>query len=622
MLQQPAGTAAPGALKESAASAPTPPTAFAPEAEVVLSSDVLRSFLESAVAQGELAMEPFTTQVGIHRGPLLGVAFATAGRTVYVPLAHRALGSPNQMSAKEFGATFAALMPSAPRLVAFDSKRARVLLEAAGVGPLPAFAHDVQLSSYLNDPERSHSLESVALGAGITLPDYDALVRRGRRRLDFDELEVGEAARYAAARVAAVLALVAPQRTELEGLGLLDLLETTELPLARQLASMEQTGVLVDTSRLAELSTQISEELATLEKEAHRIAGREFNVNAPRQLETLLFDELKLKPLKRTKTSRSTDAATLEALAEEHELPAVILQIRQLSKLKGTYVDALPQLVDPTTGRVHGAWEQAVAATGRISSTEPNLQNIPIRTALGRTIREAFIAPPGYRIVSADYSQIELRVLAHLSGDERLLEAFRTGQDIHTRTAMEIFDVSEGDVTREHRTRAKAVNFGVIYGQGESGLSKSLGISREEAGRFIAAYFRRYEGVRKFMDHTLEAARDGEAVRSLLGRRRLLPDIRSGNRARRFAAERIAMNMPIQGSAADLLKLAMLALVTPPTAGTRMVLTVHDELVFEVPEAEVPEAMERIREKMENVYPLSVPLVVDVGHGSNWNAAH
>src|SRR5690606_25993354 len=345
--------------------------------------------------------------------------------------------------------------------------------------------------------------------------------------------------------------------------------------------------------------------------------GKEFNVNSPRQLETLLFDELELKPLKRTKTSRSTDAATLEALADQHPLPAVILQIRQLSKLKGTYVDALPQLVDAHTGRVHGSWEQAVAATGRLSSSDPNFQNIPIRTALGRTIREAFVAPPSYAIVSGDYSQIELRVLAHLSRDERLVEAFRTGQDIHLRTAMEIFELSEEEVTREHRTRAKAVNFGVIYGQGESGLAKSLGISRDEAGRFIAAYFRRYDGVRRFMDHTLEAAREGEAVRSLLGRRRLLPDIRSGNRARRFAAERIAMNMPIQGSAADILKLAMLALSTPPPPGARMVLTVHDELVFEVPEAEVEEACRVIREKMEGVYPLEVPLVVEVKAGPN-----
>ncbi|HEX7451600.1 MAG TPA: DNA polymerase, partial [Polyangiaceae bacterium] len=347
-----------------------------------------------------------------------------------------------------------------------------------------------------------------------------------------------------------------------------------------------------------------------------------FNVNSPRQLETLLFDEIGLKPLRRTKTSRSTDADTLEALAAAHPLPKVILEIRQVSKLKGTYIDALPQLLNPTTGRIHTSWEQAVAATGRLSSTDPNLQNIPIRTELGRKIRQAFIPPPGHQLVSADYSQIELRVLAHLSQDAVLLDAFRTGQDIHTRTAMEIFELREEELTREHRTRAKAVNFGVIYGQGDSGLSKSLGIARAEASSFIAAYFRRYEGVRRFMNETLERARAGEAVRSLLGRRRLLPTIRSANRAERLAAERIAMNMPIQGTAADLLKLAMLALKEPPTPGARMTLSVHDELVFEVPDAEVPEAEAKIKSAMEHVFELAVPLTVEIGHGMNWNDAH
>jgi DNA polymerase-1 len=309
-------------------------------------------------------------------------------------------------------------------------------------------------------------------------------------------------------------------------------------------------------------------------------------------------------------------------LSEEHELPQVVLKIRQIAKLVGTYIDALPALVRKETGRIHGCWEQAVAATGRISSTDPNLQNSPIRSELGRKIRGAFIAPKGCQIVSADYSQIELRVLAHLSQDERLLEAFRTGQDIHTRTAMEIFDVSEAEVTRELRTRAKAVNFGVIYGQGESALAKSLSIERKEAARFIATYFRRYEGVREFMDQTLVSAREGEAVQSLLGRRRVVPDIKSGNRARRLAAERIAMNMPIQGSAADILKLAMLKLNDPVTAGTKMILTVHDELVFEVPDDEVEAAKPKIKEKMESAYDLSVPLIVEVGHGDNWNDAH
>ncbi|HEY6077989.1 MAG TPA: DNA polymerase, partial [Polyangiaceae bacterium] len=334
------------------------------------------------------------------------------------------------------------------------------------------------------------------------------------------------------------------------------------------------------------------------------------------------FDELGLKPLRRTKTSRSTDADTLESLSDKHELPRVILELRQISKLKGTYIDALPALKDPKTGRVHSSWEQAVAATGRLSSTDPNLQNIPIRTELGRKIRAAFVAAPGHQLVSADYSQIELRVLAHLSQDELLCDSFRTGQDVHTRTAMEVFEVKLEDVTREMRTRAKAVNFGVIYGQGDSGLAKALGIPRIEASNFIAAYFRRYHGVRTFMTATLERARAGEAVRSMLGRHRLLPNIRSANRAERLAAERIAMNMPIQGTAADILKLAMLSLRKPPTPGARMVLSVHDELVFEVPDAEVEDAQRAIKAAMEGAYPLSVPLEVSVGHARDWNAAH
>jgi DNA polymerase I len=282
----------------------------------------------------------------------------------------------------------------------------------------------------------------------------------------------------------------------------------------------------------------------------------------------------------------------------------------------------LPALVNPTTGRVHTTWEQTVAATGRLSSVAPNLQNIPIRTALGRSIRAAFVAPPGCSLVSADYSQIELRVLAHLSQDPVLLNAFRSGQDVHTRTAMEVFGVDEGGVTPEMRRRAKAVNFGVIYGQGESGLAKSLGIERGEAARFIEAYFERYSGVRAFMERTLTTARAGEGVRSLFGRKRFVPDIASGNRAKRLAAERVAMNMPIQGTAADLLKRAMRAFARPVTPGARLVLTVHDELVFEVPDEELAAATSSIRDAMQNVWPLDVPLVVDVGSGPDWSAAH
>jgi DNA polymerase-1 len=328
--------------------------------------------------------------------------------------------------------------------------------------------------------------------------------------------------------------------------------------------------------------------------------------------------------LKRTpKGGRSTDASVLEELAEQHELPKVIVKHRELDKLKGTYIEALPRAVNPKTGRIHTRFLQTVAATGRLSSTDPNLQNIPIRTEVGRRIRGAFVAPRGSHIVSADYSQIELRVLAHLSHDEQLLEAFRANEDVHVRTASLVFGVPKDEVTREMRGRAKTINFGVIYGMGDSALAKQTGVTRAEGARFIEAYFERYQGVARFMEKTIESARRGEAVRTLFGRRRFLPNLHSANRGLRMEAERVAKNTPIQGTAADILKVAMVTLgkgdVVP---GARMILTVHDELVFEVPEGKVEEAKGRIREAMSGAVKLDVPLLVDVGSGPTWSDAH
>lgn len=607
------------------AKAPEPvvaPAALATH-QLVRSADELAALVERAAQSGRLAVEALTDQPT--RGRLTGIALAfDPSAAFYVPLAHRHLSSGTQIPlsiAQEI-----LRRPFADeKLTKFgiDLKHTAVALARAGL-PLAGFGFDATLASYLFDPEARHDRNSLAQRElGIVATTYDQLTKPGRGpRAGFDELPPEEVLDYAAASAEFGLKLEARLAPRINEEGLEKLYRELELPLASLLAELELAGVLVDTSGLAEIGRDCERELERLEKQAHEVAGHPFNVNSPRQLETLLFDEIGLKPLKRTKTSRSTDAATLEALADQHDLPRIILEIRQLAKLKGTYIDALPSLVDKTSGRIHTSWEQAVAATGRLSSSDPNLQNIPIRSELGRKIRATFVAPPGTRLVSADYSQIELRVLAHLSQDPVLLDAFRTGQDIHTRTAMEIFEVDAEHVTREHRTRAKAVNFGVIYGQGDSGLAKVLGISRAEASSFIAAYFRRYQGVRRFMNETLERARSGEAVTSVLGRRRLLPNIGSANRAERLAAERIAMNMPIQGTAADILKLAMLALKKPVTPGTRMVLTVHDELVFEVPEAEVEEASAAIRAKMEAAFPLDVPLVVDAGSGKNWNAAH
>jgi DNA polymerase-1 len=618
-------SAASYAMSKSAPSEAAAALIGAPEISVLTSKEELVELADKLRAAGGFAIAVETSTPNTLRSALVGVSLAwQPGKAVYLPIGHRYMGCPKQLALSDLKEILGPLLADAglPKS-ALDLKRVDVVLTHAGL-TFSGYAFDAALAAYLLDPESRNEREPmVQRELGVVPSSYDSLTKKKRgQTLDFDELTIEEASQFVGA--SAVFSYHLKDRLEprLAEEGLDKLLREIELPLAALLARMEEHGVLVDTAHLGVLGRECEREIQRLEAEAHRIAGRAFNVNSPRQLETLLFDEIGLKPLRRTKTSRSTDADTLEALADLHPLPKVILEIRQVSKLKGTYIDALPLLLNPTTGRIHTSWEQAVAATGRLSSTDPNLQNIPIRTELGRKIRQAFVPPPGHQLVSADYSQIELRVLAHLSQDPVLLDAFRTGQDIHSRTAMEIFEVREEELTREHRTRAKAVNFGVIYGQGDSGLSKSLGIARAEASSFIAAYFRRYEGVRRFMNETLERARAGEAVRSLLGRRRLLPTIRSANRAERLAAERIAMNMPIQGTAADLLKLAMLALKEPPTPGSRMTLSVHDELVFEVPDAEVPEAEAKIKAAMEHVYELAVPLTVEVGHGMNWNDAH
>ncbi|APR84239.1 DNA polymerase I [Minicystis rosea] len=443
--------------------------------------------------------------------------------------------------------------------------------------------------------------------------------KRGQPTRTFEEIEVAEAAGHAARFAEIALLLDGRFQPRLAAEHLDKLLADLELPLSHVLAGMEQIGVLVDPGALDDIGREMAKELAVLEQKAYEAAGQELNLGSPKQLETVLFDTLGLKSTKKTRTGRSTDAEVLEAIADDHPLPGIVLEHRAIAKLKGTYVDALPKLVHPDTGRIHTRWSQAVTATGRISSQDPNLQNIPIRTALGKSIRRAFVAPKGQLLVSADYSQIELRVLAHLSQDPVLVDAFNNKQDVHVRTAMEIFGVTESGVTEEMRRRSKTINFGVIYGMGESALAKRLGIPRTEAARFIDAYFERYKGVHAFMEKTMVEARRTEVVRTLFGRKRNVSDLRNTDRMRRAYAERIAQNTPIQGTAADLLKMAMVKLAQEPaTPGARMVLTVHDELVFEVPAAEVDQAKARIKHVMETAHPFDVPLVVDVGAGATW----
>ncbi len=427
-----------------------------------------------------------------------------------------------------------------------------------------------------------------------------------------------------AAQADAVLSLDRKLAPEVEAAGMSELYRTIDVPLARVLAGMEETGIRVDPEQLRHMSQRMEEEIARLSEQIYGLAGKPFNINSPPQLAQILFEELKLPTATKTGKGKvfSTAAEVLEGLAEQHEIAGKVLEYRQLAKLKGTYADALPALIDPATGRVHTTFNQCGAATGRLSSSNPNLQNIPIRTELGREIRATFVPRPGWKLVVADYSQIELRLLAHMSGDKVLVEAFRNGEDIHTRTAAEVFGVPPLMITPDQRRGAKAVNFGIVYGQTAFGLAKALGIDRREADQYIRAYFERYAGVRRFIDHTIAEVRRAGVSVNLYGRRRPIPDMNSRNPNARGFAERTAVNTPLQGTAADMIKVAMIR-IAGKLAGreAQMLLQVHDELVFEAPPGEVDELRAMVKAEMEGVRKLDVPLVVDVGVGENWRDA-
>lgn len=561
-------------------------------------------------------------------GALVGIALAWVGHdTVYLPVGHQYLGCPDQVpiaAIREYlGPLFA---DDGIRKRSSSAKRDRIALANEGM-TLAGVTFDTMLASYLLDPEqRGHELSLVALRVFDTeVPNYTSLVGKGKSATTLAERNFEEVLGYAAPQAQWVGPLSEQLRKQAEEADLQPLLQDIELPLTSVLATLERTGVACDPDRLRELSLKVARDLEAHERRCHELAGHEFNVASPRQLETILFDELALPVISRTKTARSTNHDVLEELAAMHELPAAILEHRQLAKLKNTYLDALPRDINARTGRIHSKFEQAVAATGRLSSTDPNLQNIPIRTEIGREIRQAFVAPEGCGILAADYSQIELRVLAHLSGDEELTDAFASDADVHLRTAHALFGVPEDQVSRDQRAAAKTVNFAVIYGQSQFMLARNLRIARSEAKRYIDAFFERYHGVRDYLDGLVVEARDTGGVRTLLGRRRLIKDIRARNRNVRAGAERIARNTPIQGSAADIIKLAMVRVATAldkEQLKSRMVLTVHDELVFEAPSEEREALSALVREAMEGAYELKVPLTVDVGWGSNWGEAH
>jgi DNA polymerase-1 len=609
--------------------APPQPRPPAPPALLVLDRVGLEGLAADLVAAQDVGLAVLAEGPIAVRADLVGIAFALPDeRRFYLPLCHRYLGAPAGLREGEaLEVLRPVLAAEAVRKHVHDAKVLEVLLLRRGLS-LGGVASDSLIASYLLDASRTrYDLDVVAAAESLgEVAPRAAWIGTGKSTRKGSDLSVEEAGSRLAAEAAAALALSRRQGTKLAAARLDGLYRELELPLCRVLAKIECRGIRLDTDYLRSLGQEVGTSLAALEQEIHGLAGQTFNINSNKQLADVLFGKLSLPVIRRTKTGASTDADTLEELAALHPVPAKIVEFRMLAKLKGTYIDALPALVDPDSGRLHTSFNQAVAATGRLSSSDPNLQNIPIRSEVGRRIRQAFLAKPGHRIVSADYSQIELRILAHFSQDPAFLDAFRSGQDIHLRTAAEVFGVPPESVTPEHRRIAKAINFGLVFGQSDFGLAQVLRIPRGQARQYIDSYFQRYAGVRAYMERSIVQARAaGEAI-TLLGRRRPLPEIRATRAQDRSYGERMARNTPIQGSAADILKLAMIrvdsGLERENRHGASLLLTVHDELVFEVDEAQVPDFSAWIKREMEAVFTLAVPLIVDVGSGLTWGDAH
>jgi DNA polymerase-1 len=574
----------------------------------------------------EFAFETIPDSNDPMRTGLTGMAIAHPdGRGFYLPFAHMRLGAPAVPEREAILALKPLFEDGDVLKVCHDAKTRIIHLRRRGV-KLSGPVFDTMIAAYLVSPDQKTDVENVIrdyLGDEVSAIS-ELVSRSGRGGLPrtIGETEADNVRDVVCAGLARLPRLQDVLSERLSRLGMDRLFLDVEMPLVRILADMEMAGVKVDPERLRELSADLGERLAELEKEIFRLAGDEFNINSPKQLSFILFEKLGLPPIKKTKTGYSTDAEVLEALSFSHDIAEKILDYRELTKLKSTYADALGALINPETGRIHTTFNQAVTSTGRLSSSDPNLQNIPVRTEEGRKIRAVFIPGDEHSVLlSADYSQIELRVLAHFAKDEILVESFRKGEDVHARTAAKVFGVGLKDVTPEMRTKAKAVNFGIIYGISDFGLARGIKITRGEASRFIDSYFHHYKGVREFLDTVVEKARDDGYVTTLLSRRRYLPELRSKNVPRRKFAERTAMNTPIQGTAADIIKLAMVDVARGlETRGlrARMILQVHDELVFDVPKDELREVADLVRETMESAVDLDVPLKVDVKAGRNW----
>ena len=595
--------------------------------ETVLTEAAFNRWIKKLKKNKIFALDLETTSLRPVQARAVGISFScNTGEACYIPLGHSYLGMPDQLGVDW---VFDKLKPilEDPKIkkVGQNIKYDFIVLKNEGV-QLQGIAFDTMLASYLLNPSsRGHNMDALALEhLGHTTIKYKDVVGTASKEIGFDQVQIDRATEYAAEDADITWRLYEKLSGLLKGEDL-KIFEKIELPLLEVLGDMELQGMALDKSHLQKLSQRIHLLLAEQEKEIYELAGEQFNINSPKQLSVILFEKLELPVIKKTKTGYSTDVSVLEELSAEHDLPEVILLYRQLAKLKSTYVDALQEEIFGKTVRVHTSFNQSVAATGRLSSSNPNLQNIPIRTEMGREIRKSFIAEENNKILSADYSQVELRILAHMSEDESLIDAFINGEDIHTRTAVEIFGTTAERLDAEARRMAKAVNFGIVYGLSAFGLSRQLKIFPKEAKKFIDQYFELYKNVKIYMERTVEDARAMGYSLTLMNRKRYLPDLNSKNRQAREAAERIAINSPIQGSAADLIKLAMINLdreITQKKLNSRMILQVHDELLFECPSEEEEEMRALVKKEMEEVMPLKVPLVVDIGWGDNWNDAH
>ncbi|MEX3629784.1 MAG: DNA polymerase I [Burkholderia sp.] len=570
-----------------------------------------------------------TTSLDPMVAQIVGISLSTEpGSAAYIPVAHRGPDMPEQLPREEVLARLKPWLESAERKKVGQHFKYDAQVLANYEIALNGIEHDTLLESYVLESHRTHDMDSLALRhLGVKTIKYEEMAGKGAQQIGFDEVPLETAAAYATEDADITLQLhlaMYPQVAREPGLK--HVYAEIEMPVSLVLRKMERTGVLIDSARLDKQSHEIAVRLIELEREAYELAGGEFNLGSPKQIGQIFFEKLQLPVVKKTSSGApSTDEEVLQKLAEDYPLPKLLLEHRGLSKLKSTYTDKLPRMINAQTGRVHTNYAQAVAVTGRLASNDPNLQNIPVRTAEGRRIREAFIASPGCRIVSADYSQIELRIMAHISEDESLLRAFSQGEDIHRATAAEVFGVTPLEVSNDQRRIAKVINFGLIYGMSAFGLASNLGITRDAAKLYIDRYFARYPGVANYMETTRAVAKDKGYVETVFGRRLWLPEINGGNGPRRQAAERAAINAPMQGTAADLIKLSMIAVddwLERDKLRSRMIMQVHDELVLEVPEDELALVREKLPEMMSGVAKLKVPLVAEVGAGDNWEEAH